>query len=40
MHFRSTVLSQGGSKESGQLFRDFAGRDARLQPLLDRRGLN
>ena len=40
MHFRSTVLSQGGSKESGQLFRDFAGRDARLEPLLDRRGLN
>ena len=40
MHFRSTVLSQGGSKESGQLFRDFAGRDARLQPLLERRGLN
>ena len=40
MHFRSTVLSQGGSKESGQLFRDLTGRDARLQPLLDRRGLN
>lgn len=40
MHFRSTVLSQGGSKESGQLFRDFAGRDARREPLLERRGLN
>jgi peptidyl-dipeptidase Dcp len=39
MHFRSTVLSKGGSKESGQLFRDFAGRDARLEPLLVRRGL-
>ncbi len=40
MHFRSTVLSQGGSKESGQLYRDFTGRDARLEPLLERRGLN
>lgn len=39
MHFRSTVLSQGGSKDSGQLYRDFAGRDARLEPLLVRRGL-
>lgn len=40
MHFRRTVLSQGGSKDSAQLFRDFAGRDARLEPLLIRRGLN
>ena len=40
MHFRSTVLSQGGSKDAGQLFRDFTGRDARLGPLLERRGLN
>ena len=39
MHFRSTVLSQGGSKDSGQLYRDFTGRDARLEPLLVRRGL-
>ncbi|QQR87866.1 MAG: M3 family metallopeptidase [Flavobacteriales bacterium] len=40
MHFRSTVLSQGGSKDSGQLFRDFRGRDAVVEPLLERRGLN
>jgi peptidyl-dipeptidase Dcp len=40
MHFRSTVLSQGGSKDCGQLYRDFTGRDARLEPLLVRRGLN
>ncbi len=40
MHFRSTVLSQGGSKESGQLYRDFRGRDAVVGPLLERRGLN
>lgn len=40
MHFRSTVLSQGGSKEGRQLYRDLTGRDAGLQPLLIRRGLN
>lgn len=40
MHFRSTVLSQGGSKEGQQLYRDFTGRAARLEPLLMRRGLN
>lgn len=40
LHYRATVLSQGGSKESGQLFRDFAGRDARVEPLLHRRGLD
>lgn len=40
MHFRSAVLSQGGSKDAGQLYRDFTGRDARLEPLLERRGLN
>ncbi|MFT3885902.1 MAG: M3 family metallopeptidase [Flavobacteriales bacterium] len=38
-HYRATVLSQGGSRESGQLFRDFAGRDAEVGPLLERRGL-
>ena len=39
MHYRNTVLSQGGSKESGQLFRDFRGRDPEVGPLLERRGL-
>ncbi len=39
MHLRTTVLSEGGSKEGTQLYRDFAGRDARLEPLLKRRGL-
>lgn len=39
MHFRSTVLSQGGSTDAGQLYRNFAGRDARLEPLLKRKGL-
>ncbi len=39
MHYRSTVLSQGGSKEAGQLYRDFRGRDPEVGPLLERRGL-
>ncbi|MEO8066739.1 MAG: M3 family metallopeptidase [Flavobacteriales bacterium] len=39
MHFRSTVLSQGGSKESAQLYRDFRGRDPEVDPLLERKGL-
>lgn len=38
-HFRKTLLSQGGSKEAMELFRDFAGRDPEIQPLLERRGL-
>ncbi len=40
MHFRNTVLSQGGSKDGHQLYHDFTGREARLEPLLIRRGLN
>lgn len=39
MHFRKTVLSQGGSKDGQQLYHDFTGRSARLEPLLKRRGL-
>jgi len=38
-HFRNTLLSQGGSKDAMQLFRDFAGREPDIQPLLERRGL-
>lgn len=38
-HFRQTLLSRGGSADAMQLFRDFRGRDASLQPLLERRGL-
>ena len=38
-HFRTTLLSQGGSKEAMQLFRDFAGKEPDIQPLLERRGL-
>jgi peptidyl-dipeptidase Dcp len=38
-HFRDTLLSRGGSEEAMQLYRNFRGRDAELEPLLRRRGL-
>ncbi|TKR33460.1 M3 family metallopeptidase [Luteimonas gilva] len=38
-HFRKTLLSQGGSKDALQLFRDFAGHDPKIEPLLEKRGL-
>ncbi|QAV69705.1 M3 family peptidase [Salinibacterium sp. UTAS2018] len=38
--FRSRLLGVGGSKNPLEAFRDFRGRDAELQPLLTRRGLN
>ncbi len=37
--FRSTLLSQGGSKDALQLFRDFSEQDPDITPLLERRGL-
>lgn len=39
-HFRATLLSRGGSKDALELFRDFAGREPRIEPLLKRRGLD
>jgi len=39
-HFRDTLLSRGGSAEALDLFRNFAGREPRVEPLLERRGLN
>ncbi len=39
LHYRDTVLAQGGSKDAAQLYRDFRGRDPEVGPLLDRRGL-
>jgi peptidyl-dipeptidase Dcp len=37
--FRKTLLSRGGTADAMQLFRDFRGRDAAIEPLLERRGL-
>lgn len=39
-HFRNSLLSRGGSLDSMQMFRNFRGRDANIEPLLRRRGLN
>jgi len=38
--FRAALLSRGGSKDALQLFRDFAGHEPRIEPLLERRGLD
>jgi peptidyl-dipeptidase Dcp len=38
-HFRRELLSRGGSIDSMQMFRNFRGRDATIEPLLKRRGL-
>ena len=39
-HFRSTLLSRGGSVEALDLFRAFRGAEPDIGPLLVRRGLN
>jgi peptidyl-dipeptidase Dcp len=38
-HFRATLLSRGGTADAMELFRNFRGRDAKIEPLLIRRGL-
>ena len=38
-HFRQTLLSKGGSVDAMQLFRDFAGHEPQIEPLLEKRGL-
>ena len=38
-HFRRELLSRGGSIDSMEMFRNFRGRDATIEPLLKRRGL-
>ncbi|MCI4657441.1 M3 family metallopeptidase [Cryobacterium zhongshanensis] len=38
--FRERLLARGGSVDPLEAYRDFRGRDAIIQPLLDRRGLN
>jgi peptidyl-dipeptidase Dcp len=37
--FRQRLLGVGGSKDPLEAYRDFRGRDARIEPLLSRRGL-
>ena len=39
-HFRTTLLSRGGSADAMALFRQFRGRNPDITPLLVRRGLN
>ena len=39
-HFRSTLLSRGGSKDALMLFRDFTGGEPDIKPLIKRRGLD
>jgi peptidyl-dipeptidase Dcp len=38
--FRTLLLQVGGSKDPLEAYRDFRGRDAVIEPLLKRRGLN
>lgn len=38
-HFRKTLLSRGGTTDALDLFRQFRGRDPKIEPLLERRGL-
>ncbi len=38
-HIRDTILSQGHSKDYGVMYRNFAGRDPQVEPMLKARGL-
>ena len=38
-HFRNELLSRGGTADALELFRNFRGKDATIEPLLKRRGL-
>jgi peptidyl-dipeptidase Dcp len=37
--FRDMILSRGGTVEAAALYRAFAGRDPRIEPLMEQRGL-
>ncbi|WP_257306362.1 M3 family metallopeptidase [Geothrix campi] len=37
--FRAEVLSKGGTIDPAQLYRNFRGRDPKVEPLLEKRGL-
>jgi peptidyl-dipeptidase Dcp len=38
-HYRATVLSKGGTMDYFEMFRNFAGRDPDVTPMLEARGL-
>ena len=38
-YFRKMLLSKGGTMDAMDMFRNFRGRDAKVEPLLERRGL-
>jgi peptidyl-dipeptidase Dcp len=38
-HFRKALLARGGTVEAMDMYRKFRGRDATVEPLLERRGL-
>ncbi|GGC26377.1 dipeptidyl carboxypeptidase II [Novosphingobium marinum] len=38
-HFRATVLSRGGTQDYFEMYKAFAGRDPRVEPMLEARGL-
>ena len=38
-YFRKMLLSRGGTMDAMEMYRKFRGRDAKVEPLLERRGL-
>lgn len=38
--FRDMILSRGGTEDAGAMYRAFRGRDPRIEPLLQQRGLS
>jgi peptidyl-dipeptidase Dcp len=38
-YFRKMLLSRGGTMDAMDMYRNFRGRDAKIEPLLERRGL-
>jgi peptidyl-dipeptidase Dcp len=38
-HFRKMLLARGGTMDAMEMYRKFRGRDAKVESLLERRGL-
>ena len=38
-HYWQTILGQGGSKPAMELFKDFRGREPKIEPLLKQQGI-